>query len=78
MTSYIAPEREHDDERMWAQRKPELEPSGLVHGMPEDEYHAHPTSLSVSGAKTLLKSPARFQWERQNPVYKDVFDFGSV
>lgn len=52
--------------------------TGLVYDLDEREYHAHPTSLSVSGAKTLLKSPARFAWERENAVHKDVFDFGSA
>ena len=36
-------------------------------------------SLSVSGAKTLLKSPALFAYQRDNrPPPKDVFDFGHV
>lgn len=51
-------------------------PVGFHADIPEDEYHAHPTSLSVSGAKVLLRSPARFQYERLNPVRKDTFDFG--
>lgn len=51
---------------------------GFIEDMPEREYHAHPTSLSVSGAKTLLKAPALFKHQQANPVYKDVFDFGSA
>lgn len=51
---------------------------GLHDDIPEAEYHADTVSLSVSGAKTLLKSPARFIWEREHPVHKDVFDFGTA
>lgn len=40
-------------------------------GMDTDE-----PSLSVSGAKRILDSPARFRWERVNPPAKKVFDFG--
>lgn len=40
-----------------------------VHELPEHVYHAHPYSLSQSGAKKLLPSscPARFKWERDHP-----------
>lgn len=51
-----------------------------IYDVPELEYQADPvaeSSLSVSGAKTILKSPARFHWERQHgrPNTKS-FDFG--
>jgi hypothetical protein len=51
----------------------------VVYDMPEAEYHAHP-ALSASGAKRLLPPgcPALFKWEREHPVHKDVFDFGSA
>lgn len=55
-----------------------MDDQGFIHGKDEAEYHAHPTSLSVSGAKVLLKAPELFQWQRTHPVYKDVFDFGSA
>lgn len=42
----------------------------------EQAYHADRDSLSVSGAKTLIKSPAKFRWQQDNPVHKDAFDFG--
>lgn len=54
------------------------DPTGIHDGVPEDEYHRHPTSLSVSGAKLLLKAPALFKYRQQNPEFKDVFDFGSA
>lgn len=45
-----------------------------------EDYHADPSSLSVSGAKKLLPPycPARYKWERDNPVRKDVFDLGAA
>ncbi len=49
---------------------------GLHDDVPEDVYHSHAGSLSVSGAKTLLRSPAKFDHQRQHPVRKAVFDFG--
>jgi hypothetical protein len=57
--------------------------AGIYPDMPEDEYHADPVpggSLSVSGAKKLLPPhcPARFRYEQDHPVYKQVFDFGSA
>lgn len=56
-----------------------------IYDVPEADYHADrvlaPTlgrSLSSSGAKTILDSPARFAWERDHPVVKDSYDFGAV
>lgn len=51
---------------------------GVHHGLDEQVYHAHPTSLSVTGAKTLLRAPALYHYERQHPRHKDVFDFGKA
>lgn len=51
-------------------------PTGIHHGLDELTYHGHPTSLSVTGAKTLLKAPALFQYRRANPMQSRVFDFG--
>jgi hypothetical protein len=52
--------------------------NGFHDDIPEAEYHAHQGSLSVSGAKVLLKAPALFKWQQDHPVHKDVFDFGSA
>ena len=51
---------------------------GIHDTVDELEYHAAEgePSLSVSGAKRILDSPARFKWERENPPKKKVFDFG--
>lgn len=54
---------------------------GLYPDLTNADYHADPIpggSLSASGAKALLRAPAKFRWEQKHPVHKDVFDFGSV
>lgn len=51
---------------------------GFVRGLDEATYHDDRTSLSVSGAKVLMRSPALFRHQQDNPVHKDVFDFGSA
>lgn len=51
---------------------------GFYPDVPEADYHADRESLSVSGAKVLLKAPALFRWQQDNPVHKDVFDFGTA
>lgn len=55
-----------------------LEHHGFYDDLPEGEYHKHPTSLSQSGAKLILKAPALFQWDRTHPRHKDIWDFGSA
>lgn len=54
---------------------------GLYPEVDEAEYHADPSSLSVSGAKLLLKCPALYRWRTDNPQEserKDYFDVGSA
>ena len=51
---------------------------GMHYDVDEQTYHADRESLSVSGAKVLLKSPAKFRWQQDHPVFKDVFDFGTA
>lgn len=46
--------------------------------VPEAEYHADRGSLSVSGAKVLLKAPALYRWQLDHPVHRDVFDLGAA
>ena len=55
-----------------------LRPPGLHDDVPEAEYHADRASLSVTGAKLLLKSPAKFRYRLDHPEHKDVFDFGTA
>ena len=63
-----------------------IETPGLYPDIPEHTYHAdsdlHPTlgrSLSASGAKTLLVSPARFAYERDHPRQPtDARDIGTL
>lgn len=53
-----------------------------VYDMPEDVYHADPVpggSLSASGAKKLLSSPARFEYDRLHPPQSsDAMEFGTA
>lgn len=58
---------------------PAFEPG--IRDISEDEYLADPVpggSLSASGAKALLECPARYRYQREHPVRKQVFDFGSA
>ncbi len=52
---------------------------GIYEGMTDAEYHGDPVkggSLSNSGAKTLLKSPALYRWQLDHRVEKREFDVG--
>ena len=59
---------------------------GIYAGIDETVYHADSDlapelgrSLSQSGAKTLLASPARFAWERDHGrPPKDAYDLGTL
>lgn len=54
---------------------------GLVHNMPDATYHADPVpagSLSSTGARRILDSPARFKWEQQHREGRRAFDVGHV
>ncbi len=65
---------------------PLIDRPGIFEDVPEDVYHGDRSlapelgrSLSASGAKVLLKCPARFNWERDNPPPpRDVFDLGTA
>lgn len=50
----------------------------LIRDLDEAKYHADRDSLSVSGAKLLLRSPALFRHRLDHPEHKDVFDLGSA
>lgn len=53
-------------------------PPGIYPGIPELIYHASP-ELSASGAKTLLHSPARFDYERKHGrLASGAMDFGTL
>lgn len=56
-----------------------------IYEVPEEDYHADRVldphlgrSLSGSGVKAILRSPARFAWERAHPVFKGAYDLGST
>lgn len=45
----------------------------------EADYHADRSSLSSTGARKVLRSPAKFRWEQANPPEpKQAFDFGKL
>jgi exodeoxyribonuclease VIII len=51
---------------------------GIIHDMPEAEYHAHP-ALSSTQARQLLDSPARYNYAKSHPQpHKDAFDLGTA
>lgn len=53
----------------------------VILDLPDQAYHGHAGSLSASGAKLLAPPapcPAKFKWQQENPVHKDVYDFGHV
>jgi hypothetical protein len=51
-----------------------------VYEISEAVYFGSQHALSCSGAKLLLppSCPAKFFWQQDHPVYKDVFDYGSA
>lgn len=51
----------------------------IIDGLSDAEYHADPVeggSLSSTGAKALLRSPAHYKWQKENRVEKSTFDLG--
>lgn len=51
----------------------------VIDGISDEDYHADPVecgSLSSTGAKALLRSPAHYKWQRENRVIKSTFDLG--
>ena len=53
--------------------------TGIRLGVPELTYHTDASTLSASGAKTLLSDPERFAWERSHGrPPKAAFDLGGV
>lgn len=53
--------------------------TGFLPDVPEDTYHADPGSLSHSGAKLILKAPAQYRWETDNPTPPTpAMEFGTV
>lgn len=62
-----------------AEQAAEPHPEGLFPDVPEPVYHADPTSLSQTGAKTLLECPAQYAWERAHPKKPtEAMEFGSA
>lgn len=61
-----------------------IDKPGIYQDVPEDAYHADTAvtfgpTLSASGAKTLLRSPRRFDWERAHGGRStSTMDFGTL
>lgn len=51
---------------------------GVYDALDEADYHADPTSVSASGMKNLLRSPAHFQHYRKHPKVSDAMDLGTI
>jgi hypothetical protein len=51
------------------------EPTGLIHGIPDADYHAMP-GLSATGMKWILRSPKHYRQMINHRVEKTAFDFG--
>ncbi|WP_168223327.1 PD-(D/E)XK nuclease-like domain-containing protein [Plantibacter sp. M259] len=52
--------------------------SGIIHGLDEAAYHSDP-ALSSTGARSLLKSAAKFHYERTHPqAGRAAFDVGTA
>ena len=52
--------------------------TGIVHGLDEREYHAHP-ALSSTGLVKMLQAPAKYKHYRDNPEpAKKEFDTGTA
>lgn len=51
------------------------EPTGLVHGIPDAQYHAMP-GLSATGMKWILRSPKHYRQMIDHRVERGAFDFG--
>ena len=60
--------------------EPDISRDGLYDGISDHCYHADRGSLSSSGARQLLRAPAKFRYSQDNPSdgRRDVFDFGSA
>lgn len=55
---------------------------GVFRELPEDDYHADPTSVSHSGLRLLMDSPSLFRWRQDHPeprsARRATLDFGSA
>lgn len=52
---------------------------GVYDGIPDADYHADPVpggSLSSTGARALLRSPAHYAWQQEHRAERAVFDVG--
>jgi hypothetical protein len=55
--------------------------NGIVLGMPEAEYHAHPALSSTEARLIITETPADYRWKKDNPPLvapSKKFDVGSA
>jgi PDDEXK-like domain of unknown function (DUF3799) len=50
---------------------------GIYADIIEADYHSDRGSLSSSGARQILSSPAKFKYRQENPEHSTAFDMGS-
>lgn len=53
----------------------------VLAGMTDETYHGDPVpggSLSSTGARTILRSPALYRWQQDHPVTKPAYDVGKL
>jgi len=58
-----------------------IDTPGIYTDITEIDYHADPVkdgSLSSTGCRLILRSPAHYKAAQEHPEYKDEFDFGSA
>lgn len=51
---------------------------GIYPDIAEASYHGDAGSLSSSGARQILSSPAKFRYRQDNPEHSTAFDMGSA
>jgi hypothetical protein len=51
---------------------------GIYPGISNADYHRDPALGSTSLKTLATRTPAHWQWERDNPVHKDAYDIGTL
>lgn len=51
---------------------------GIIHDLPDEQYHGHAKSIGSTGLKQLLVSPAKFRHELANPRTSNALEEGAV
>ena len=51
---------------------------GIYERIENADYHADPVLGSTSLKTLATRTPARWKWESEHPVHKDIYDLGTV